>query len=140
MKTNSQTAEQYVKSVYPCIGNWIDFMKKIYSKSFTFDAVSCTRLALIGKAAMKTFDYILVHEQSANVIRVSRMLNDMHDSAWQIWTVFSAQSKRSTGTRTLSLSPSVLDGLKAFTDWNSLDQPSFDPASSFNEILQGVTV
>lgn len=139
--TNSQIAERYVRSAYPCLDRWIAFIKKVVPYALQYDSVSCKQLALISQSAMKTFDYISVNDPNASVIKISRMLNDLHDSAWRSWTSFNAQSNVATGSRTLTVNSTTLQGISTFSQWDiALDQsPIFSPPSLLDSILQGVT-
>lgn len=141
--TNSQLSQQYMKNKYPCIQGWINFAKQTYPNSLNYDAVSCVRISMIARAAMKAFDYMCINDTTTNVIRVSRMMNDLQDSAWIAWTTYKAQSKVTTGTRSITLSPSVLQSLSTFANWDSalVQSPTyFNPPALLNTILSGVTV
>jgi hypothetical protein len=143
ISTNSQIAETYVFNVYPCLSNWIAFVKASTINSMQYDSLSCNQLALICKSAMKTIDYILAHESSASVIRVSRMLNDLHDYAWRLWTVFIARGKNTLGVATITLTSTALQNLSTLVSWDiALNQnpTSFRPPILFNAVLNGVTL
>lgn len=140
--TNSQVAQQYVLTQYPCLSDWITLTKKVVPIALSYDATSCAQLAMISSAAMKTFDYIAVNEPNSSVVRVSRMLNDLYDSAWKAWVSFTAQSTIATGARSISLTPTVLQGLSTFRNWDNAlnpNQSAFSPPTLLDVILKGVT-
>lgn len=137
----SQIAEQYVRDTYPCIGDWISFVKIIRTNFNEYDPTSCGQIALICNSAMKTFDYILNNESNASAIRVSRMLNDLYTTAWISWTVFNSQVDRSNGSKTIQFSSTILQNLATFQAWDNVlnRSPSFDPSLLLDAILGEVT-
>jgi hypothetical protein len=140
--TNSQIAEMYVFNTYPCLQSWINFIQPAISKIAVYDTTSCTQLAMISRAAMKTFDYICAVEPNASVIRVSRMLANLAESAWQAWVTFSAQSKITNGDHAIQITSDALQGLTSFNNWDIVLNPipKFDPPSLFDLILRGTTL
>lgn len=140
--TNSQIMEQFMFNKYPCLTNWVSFMQTVLPNSMKYDPISCARIALISQAAMKTLDFITQTDTGSNVIRVSKMLADLHQCAWRLWTTFTAQSKLSSGTSSLNISSTVLQGITAFRNWDIVLNPSptFSPAELLDSVLKGVTV
>ncbi|GIM45248.1 hypothetical protein DNHGIG_07970 [Collibacillus ludicampi] len=139
---NSQVAEQYVLNAYPCIQAWMNFVNQVSPNIFNFDSTSCSQIALISQSAMKTIDWILMNEPKAKVIRVSRMLCDLYETAWHMWVSFSAQSNNASGTRSLVLTSTALLRLGNFATWDNAlnNSPAFSPPTLFNTILGGVTL
>jgi hypothetical protein len=139
---DSEIAVQYMMNTYPCLRSWLDIVNDAVPNVLNYDAISCARLALISQAAMKTMDFIITQDANSDIVSVSRMLFDMHDAAWSCWTSFTAQSRVTAGTRSVSLTPSVLQAISTFDSWDSALDPSpssFNPPTLLNTILQGVT-
>lgn len=139
--SSSNVAEQYIRNAYPCLESWMRFVKNAYPNMLNYDDVSCSRLSLVGIAAKKAFDYILQTDSQTNVIRVSRMLASAHESAWAVWTAFSSQGRVTVGTKSITVSPTALEGLRIFNDWDIIaEDPTFDPSRLLNDIIQGVSL
>lgn len=141
--TESQIAQQYVMNAYPCIQRWMDFMTAITPYTQKYDSISCNQISLIGKSAMKTFDYIYANESNSSVIRVSRMILSMHSTAWTAWTTFKAQSRIATGTKSIDMTPTSIQAISTFESWDGALNPSpthFNPPSLLDKILKEVVV
>jgi hypothetical protein len=137
----SVTTEQYARSKYPCLNAWITFVQSVFPKMLEYSPTSCAQISLLSQATMKTIDYIQQTEPKATVIRVMRLLDDLHTSAWKGWTSFAALSQSSTGTRVLGLQTSALQGLSSFEAWDSALNPTppFHPPKLL-EVMLGSAV
>jgi hypothetical protein len=141
--TDSQIAVRAMFNTYPCLKSWLLFIKQVLPKSLSYDTTSCAQIALISKSAMQAFDYIAVNEDSANIIRVSVMLTNLQDSAWRCWTTFTAQSKKTESTKTITINSTALQGLTTFHNWDNVLDPSpssFSPDKLLETILKGVKI
>jgi hypothetical protein len=133
----SVLTEQYVRSKYPYINAWIAFVQSVFPRMLEYSPTSCAQISLLSQATMKTIDYIQQTEPKATVIRVMRLLDDLHTSAWRGWTSFSALSRSSAGTRVLGLQTNALQGLSDFESWDSALNPipPFHPPTVLNMML-----
>lgn len=133
----SVVTEQYVRSKYPCLNNWITFVQSVFPKMLEYSPTSCSQISQLSQAAMKTIDYIQQTEPKATVIRVMHLLNDLHLSAWNGWTSFSAMSLTSSGIRVLGLQTYALQGLSDFNAWDSALNPTppFHPPKLLDVML-----
>lgn len=139
--TNSQLALQFMFDSYPCLRDWMQFVKTVVPDTYRYDSAGCAQVAQISSAAMKTFDYILKIDPNASIIRVSKMLHDQYSGSWNLWTAFNAQSSRATGSRTITMSPTALQSLTSFQSWDHARYaPNFSPSDLLHTILIGVTL
>lgn len=139
--TPSQNTEQYVRNTYPCINDFIAFIQTASANASQYSPVACMQISSICQAAMKAFEYIQQNDSNANVVRVMRLLNDLYSSAWSGWVGFYHQAQQTVGTKGIYPTAEALNGIANFRQWDAalFPSPTFDPPSTLEVILKGVT-
>lgn len=139
--TPSQITEQYMFQHYPCLPAWVSFIQNTFPNQLNYDATSCSQIAQICHAAMKTIEYIQQQDEKANVVRVMRDLNQLYSSGWDGWTSFFAQTKNATGSRSLGTTANAIHGITQLSQWDAglNPTPNFNPPKIFYSVLNEVS-